>query len=457
MIDENIRRLENGETFSELDNEVIGIIKKAIEVIKPKEVVVRIAGGWVRDKILGKENDDIDIAISGATCTEFSDAIVKVLGPNTKVVTLEANHEQSKHLDTARVCLFRDFWLDICGLRSAFYAEGETSEGTALSDAKHRDFSMNAILFNVQTNKIEDYVNGVQSIKDKVIRTPIPAMQDFTDDPNRIIRCFRFVAKYDLSVDDEIYKAIPKIIPLFLRNITKDRIATELIKMLHAKSAFKALEKLIESGMLNPVFDPEGHFDLNNEATLECIRRVHEINPDLQGDDSMICYFSAIFFPLNMMKDLPDPQRKNKPMSAVHYAIVRTMRLQNNLAENVKRVHLGVSLIESIFKGELNRVTAGRFVMNTGPIYRLCRNLLKSDEILVFYDKVLEPYIVKEDLTKAYEMKQIMDGIALANLHGIKPGPGLKDLIEEMINWQLANPKGTADEYTKHVLAHKNK
>ncbi|EAX97214.1 polyA polymerase family protein [Trichomonas vaginalis G3] len=455
MIDENIRRLESGESFSQLDKDVIEIIKKTIDAISPKKVIVRIAGGWVRDKIMGRENDDIDIAISGATCNEFSDAMVSVLGPNTKRVLLEANHEQLKHIDTARVCLFHDFWLDICSLRSALYSEGEKLEGTAVSAALHRDFSMNAIFFNVQTMKIEDYVNGVQSIKDKIIRTPIPAMQDFTDDPNRIIRCFRFVAKYDFKIDPQIYEAIPKIIPLFMRNIAKDRVATELIKLMHSDSSFLALENLINSGMLNPVFDPESLWSLDKEETLKRIRRAHQIEPNLEGENKMILYFAAIFLPLVDKDTIPDPAKKNKFTSAVHYAIVRAMKLQNVLADNVKKIHLGFSLVEAIYKGELNRVTGGRFVMSVGPLYKLVRPLLMDDELLKFYDEKLNPFIVAEKLEKSYEMKQLMDGVSLANIYGVKPGPVLKDLIEEMINWQLSNPNRSSDDYKKYILENK--
>ncbi|EAX99007.1 polyA polymerase family protein [Trichomonas vaginalis G3] len=455
MIDENIRKLESGEAFSKLDSEVIDIIKRTVTEILPKNVIVRIAGGWVRDKILGKENDDIDIAISGATCTEFSQTMVKVLGPNTKVVILEANHEQSKHLNTARVCLFRDFWLDICGLRSESYSEGETSEGTAQSDARHRDFSMNALFFNLQTMKIEDYVKGVQSIKDKVIRTPISAIEDFTDDPNRIVRCFRFVAKYDFQIDQEILDAIPKIIPLFLHNITKDRIATELTKMLHAKSAFFAMQHLISSGMLSPIFDSESLWSLDMEKTLQRVRRVHQIQPDLTGNDSMITYFAAVLLDLEEKKAVPDPEKKNKPMPAITYQIVRSMRLQNALADNVKKILHGKLMVEKIFKDGMNRVNVGRFVMSTGPLFYLVRPLLQTDDLLDFYDNKLKPFIEEQNLSKSYEMKQILDGVTLASVHGIKPGPGLKDLIDQMIDWQFANPNGTSDDYKKYIAEKK--
>src|SRR4051812_35037260 len=64
----------------------------------------RVAGGWIRDKLRGKESDDIDIALDGITGAAFGKFLTKDTGGICHVI--KANPEQSKHLETATVNLF---------------------------------------------------------------------------------------------------------------------------------------------------------------------------------------------------------------------------------------------------------------------------------------------------------------------------------------------------------------
>ena len=456
--DENISLLESGKLFTETDSKVIDIIKKTCSSLSDNQnIVVRIVGGWVRDKILGLSNDDIDITVNGISCLDFAKKISE--NENAKYVFLEANHEQSKHVDTARVCLFKDFWLDICNLRpDHFTKDGKpVDEATELSDARRRDFSMNALFFNLNEMKVEDFVNGVDSIKRKVIITPISPEEDFSDDPLRIIRCFRFVSKFDFDIDPSIIAAIPKIIPLFLSNITKDRIATELTKLFHSDHYFKALHLLIETGMLQPVFDPENDYHLDNAKTLQKIEKINSINPNINEEDRMIVYFASIYSDLIDANKRPDPSKKNKSTFALEYMILRVLRLTNDLYNNVNHILEGKKYIYNLFNEnkEISRLNAGTFVRIVGAKWELCKYLLEEDSILNYFNNILYPFIIDQNLSKAYQLKQLIDGKTLAQLRNIPPGPLLKQYIQEMINWQLENPTGTAEDY-KNFLASNN-
>ncbi|GKV09072.1 hypothetical protein SLEP1_g20620 [Rubroshorea leprosula] len=93
---------------------------------------LRVAGGWVRDKLLGKECYDIDIALDNMLGSEFVDKV--------------SNPEQSKHLETARMRLF-DLWIDFVNLRCEDYSENsripKLKFGTAEEDAYRRDLTIN--------------------------------------------------------------------------------------------------------------------------------------------------------------------------------------------------------------------------------------------------------------------------------------------------------------------------
>ena len=143
-IEKNIELLENGVLLTQTEKEIFEMVSSRCGDFNPP-VVARAAGGWVRDKLLGKESDDIDIAIENATGLAFAENLKsKIKNDNIKIVVIEANPDQSKHLETARVCIFPDFWIDFCGLRSDSYTQNSRipiiKQGTPLEDAKRRDF-----------------------------------------------------------------------------------------------------------------------------------------------------------------------------------------------------------------------------------------------------------------------------------------------------------------------------
>lgn len=89
--------------------------------------VVRVAGGWVRDKLLGKDNHDIDIALDNVTGRQFADTLNNFLRESgfrtSTVAVIQANPEQSKHLETATTRVF-DMWIDFVNLRAEVYDPG---------------------------------------------------------------------------------------------------------------------------------------------------------------------------------------------------------------------------------------------------------------------------------------------------------------------------------------------
>ena len=127
------------------------------------ETVIRIVGGWVRDKVLGMESDDIDIALDDVSGADFAErvlAYLKAQGVETsKLAVIERNPEQSKHLETATMKV-EGVSVDFVGLRAEEYAAGsripEVRLGTAEEDALRRDLTINALFYRVDTGAIED-------------------------------------------------------------------------------------------------------------------------------------------------------------------------------------------------------------------------------------------------------------------------------------------------------------
>eukprot|EP01031_Cornospumella_fuschlensis_P005036 gene5036-6298_t len=114
-----------------------------------RNTIVRVAGGWVRDKLLGKQSQDIDIALDDLSGVEFANlvnAFLDLKGLETRTIAvIQANPEQSKHLETANLKVL-GFELDCVNLRAESYADSRipiVRVGTPLEDALRRDFTIN--------------------------------------------------------------------------------------------------------------------------------------------------------------------------------------------------------------------------------------------------------------------------------------------------------------------------
>ena len=72
-----------------------------------------------------------------------------------------------------------------------------------------RDFTINALFYNIDTEEVEDYTErGILDIHNKIIRTPLEPLVTFKDDPLRVLRCFRFKSRFAFSIDETIYACL---------------------------------------------------------------------------------------------------------------------------------------------------------------------------------------------------------------------------------------------------------
>jgi tRNA nucleotidyltransferase (CCA-adding enzyme) len=263
-IDRNIELLEGGELFTEVERRIFELVRETCSTFSPA-VIARVAGGWVRDKLLGKSCDDIDIAVENANAFSFAERLkAKSAGEVTKVLLLEANPDQAKHLETARVCVFSNIWIDICGLRPNDVSMMSTGwTGTPSDDAHRRDFRMNAIFFNVNTSLIEDFTGGIEDLRSGILRTPLDPRVTFADDPLRILRAFRFAARTELKLDDALIPAARSLVADFGAKITRERITTEFVKSMDGGHPEHVMRNICDAGLLNCVFDPDLQLSLN--------------------------------------------------------------------------------------------------------------------------------------------------------------------------------------------------
>lgn len=128
----------------------------------------------------------------------------------------------------------KDSWIDVVNLRGEEYASESRipiiTIGTPIQDAFRRDLTINSLFYNINTREIEDFTNkGIEDLKAGIIRTPLPPLQTFIDDPLRILRTFRFATRFGFKIEQDILEAINAEVKLALKTkISRERIRTEL-------------------------------------------------------------------------------------------------------------------------------------------------------------------------------------------------------------------------------------
>ncbi|KAL4159276.1 hypothetical protein PRNP1_005040 [Phytophthora ramorum] len=227
---------------------------------------LRVAGGWVRDKLRGAESEDIDVALDNLMGAKFARYITKFQRerklPPSSVGVVKANSDKSKHLEVATVTI-EGCTVDLVHLRAEEYTQDsrvpEVKFATPEDDASRRDLTINALFYNLHTRRVEDFTGrGIDDLKAGVIRTPREPVQTFLDDPLRVLRAVRFACEFGFTLDPELELAVleqRQIVGAMRRKVSRERIGIEVRKMLSGKDPARAFNLLRKFDLLELVFN----------------------------------------------------------------------------------------------------------------------------------------------------------------------------------------------------------
>lgn len=226
---------------------ILSIIKMIAAERNEKAFIV---GGFVRDKLLNRESNEIDFLIVGDG-VQFAAELSNRLGLKN-VITY-------KNYGTAQL-KYKDLQLEFVGARKESYEEKsrnpKVEPATFEEDIARRDFTVNSLAVSLNEEnfgEIIDLFNGYEDLKNKIIRTPIDPTITFNDDPLRILRAFRFASQLEFEVDDNIIISA-RALRERLNIIAKERIAAEFFKILGSKRPSVGLNLLFHSGVLEIIF-----------------------------------------------------------------------------------------------------------------------------------------------------------------------------------------------------------
>jgi tRNA nucleotidyltransferase/poly(A) polymerase len=343
-----VEKMKMDVSLTPTERKIFALLQQVVQEKAP-ETTLRVAGGWVRDKLMGKDSNDIDIAINNMTGEDFANLVVQYMKEHGiksgGVTVVEANPEQSKHLATAMVRLF-GLPIDFVNLRTETYTDTRIPEmqmGTAEEDASRRDLTINALFYNINTGEIEDFVGGLKDLKEGIARTPLDPVQTFLDDPLRILRTVRFASRYGLDLDPSLIEAAhnPEVQQAFKDKISQERIWTELAGKqegekwkpgaLIGPDPTRAAELLKQLGLMEAIFDP-------NTEEREQLGMGEEFVPWETEQDNPHHTFDIWKHTLEVLRNLVDQTKGDIQEDAETYLVRNIAALLHDIGKRYKGI-----------------------------------------------------------------------------------------------------------------------
>ena len=294
-----------------------------------------VVGGCVRDSILGRSPDDWDITTSAKpeqVKALFHRTVDTGLQHGTVTVLME---KEGYEVTTYRV--------------DGEYEDGRhpkevTFTASLEEDLKRRDFTINAMAYNPSSGLV-DIFGGQEDLEKGIIRCVGEASERFDEDALRILRAVRFAAQLDFVIEDQTREAM-RDQAKFLKDISAERICTELTKMIVSKHP-ERLEEAYELGLTNiflPEFDRMMQTPQNNPYHLYDVGR-HTLQVMRAVSATPVLRYAAL------LHDVGKPECKTTDETGVDHfyghqelsakmarTILRRLKLDNDTIDQVCRL-----------------------------------------------------------------------------------------------------------------------
>ncbi|MBF0784017.1 polynucleotide adenylyltransferase PcnB [Muribacter muris] len=213
-----------------------------------------IVGGCIRDLLLGKPAKDFDIATNARP-----EEIQKIFGRQCRII--------GRRFRLAHIVYGREIY-EVATFRAEHHRNSndrmsKTSEtgmllrdnvyGTMREDAERRDFSVNALYFDVKRQLIFDFFNGIKDLRAGKLTLIGDPVVRYQEDPVRMLRAIRFMAKLDMFLEKSSDAPIRQMAHL-LKAIPPARLFDESLKLLQSGCGFKTYQLLRQYGLFEQLF-----------------------------------------------------------------------------------------------------------------------------------------------------------------------------------------------------------
>ncbi|NLH29750.1 MAG: HD domain-containing protein, partial [Bacteroidales bacterium] len=227
------------------------VFRLVSQVADEMNVECYVIGGYVRDIFLRRTSKDIDCVVVGSGIA-LAEAVAKKMGKQSKVTVY-------KNFGTAQV-KYKGYELEFVGARKESYTHDSrkpiVEDGTLEDDLKRRDFTINTLALCINRarfGELVDCFNGLQDLKNRIIRTPLNPNITFSDDPLRMMRAIRFASQLGFDIHPETFDAIV-VNRERISIVSAERITDELNKIILSPKPSVGFVLLEKTGLLDLVF-----------------------------------------------------------------------------------------------------------------------------------------------------------------------------------------------------------
>ena len=308
-----------------------------LKILKKNNFEAFIVGGAIRDILMGVNPKDFDIA-TNATPEEvrliFKQS--RIIGRRFKLVHVIYGREIIE-VSTFRARPSRKIHMSNGVLKDNEY-------GTIKEDAERRDFTINALYYDIEENNLIDFYNGLEDIKNNELKLIGKPKERFNEDPIRLLRAVRFSAKLKMDIHKETLDEIKSSLNL-LKSVPYSRLFDEVMKLFitgHAQESMVLFKKFNLSKIYFPTLNTDNK--LSNDFLLQALK-----NTDLRikNNQSINPGFLLAVFLWNDVLELWKKNDKDFPHTslALNKAIYDSFKKQRKIFPIQKRFVVTMSEI----------------------------------------------------------------------------------------------------------------
>lgn len=433
---------------------------------------VYTVGGCCRDLVLGLEIKDIDLAVdlpNGGV--DFAEWLYK-----NKLSIMHPVIFKRYGTAMLRLRAFPHDDLEIVQTRAEKYTDRnsrnpETAFGSIKEDCMRRDLTINALYYNLTTEKLLDITGrSVSDIKNKVIATPLDPDSTYDDDPIRILRTVRFASRLGWDLPVPVFEAMRRNSDR-LSIIKPERLRGEFEKILLSEKPGPAIDMLRACGAMTliapellPLVTQSYLPDNRDTAWNHSLRTLDLLPPDLTLRWAALICDVALPRSLKEGQDAADHALKSR-----HYVLQLLARLRYHqplykdvlfLCANHERTAGWGKMSENMTDQELRRL---QYLSGNPEKLSMLLTLIDA------YNKSLpEPYTRPRqvEFIRKRDAEMQADGTAMYTYHlpfaerrikrllKIEPGPLVEDTLEYMMQLAFANPMRSRQEFERLVSAY---
>ena len=471
--------ITNPINLTQKETQIFDLFKDIIKEKNLKNIELRIVGGWVRDHLLNVPCNDLDITIKGIDPKTFAELLnEKVNKGKFAIGTKALKRSNGLEINLTKTKIY-DVMIDFVELKDE-----------ALEDAKRRDFTFNALFYNILENEIEDLLElGINDLKNGFIRSCLNSESEVNYNLYPILRMLRFATKNQYIIDDKSLSIIVNNIKIFQNELVNPRLKEIIHKEMNlifcSPNPSFAIYSLYRLNLLEYVLQiKSGYKNINKnffgeKDILNCVNifivgkkifdKYQSSFEEENYDDKYKCTLYSILLTIHMrnfMNNSTNILAKMILANTLKLESKETMRIltffddfNNFFVKNeYNKLNVGILLRKILVRNISTMIfisVANEYVMSINPNEIIDK--IDNDILGKIFQKYFEFYVYmkNEKLEKVDEIKPIFDAKRIKKEFCEIPKHYIGELLDSLVNKQIEKDYNLSEEDAINALKNK--